>query len=284
MRKKCLTRKYLWRLFWSERCEMEEMRRKQAAVKAKERRDGAWGAEEAEREREKEAEKQRAVVDNTAIIHLSDSLPNAPLGETQRCVTSNAQHKHTCLHTCAYTYRGNTCLWLRALGQWRVAGHSRSVHTPLHRNLYKHKSQPQASVTHSHMFMLALSLHANIYAAFIGCLKQCARAAPMWWRATKPKGQRKQTHKAENNLKLYGPIFCSPTFSDLRFIISCKHTEMFQDKHAHEQDMTRSRDTGVKEHRCVTHTHTVDTQKSLFPSCGHGSLADACSPSFMIHG
>lgn len=122
---------------------------------------GHWGS----REREKEAEKQRAVVDNTAIIHLSDSLPNAPLGETQRCVTSNAQHTHTNsytrLHTCAYTYRGNTCLWLHALGQWYVAGHSRSVHTPLHCNLYKHKSQPQASVTHSHVYACSHS-HANI--------------------------------------------------------------------------------------------------------------------------
>lgn len=53
-----------------------------------------------EERREEVAERQRAVVDVTAVIHLSDSLPNAPLGETQSCVTSNAanaqsSHTHT---------------------------------------------------------------------------------------------------------------------------------------------------------------------------------------------
>lgn len=73
------------------------------------RRNGAWGTEE--REREEVAEKQRAVVDITAVIHLSDSLPNAPLGETQSCVTSNAansQRAHACLHTYAYTHTEET--------------------------------------------------------------------------------------------------------------------------------------------------------------------------------
>lgn len=72
------------------------------------RRNGAWGTKKGERE--EVAARQRAVVDITAVIHLSDSLPNAPLGETQSCVTPNAAKVHTRLHTCAYTHRGNTCL------------------------------------------------------------------------------------------------------------------------------------------------------------------------------
>lgn len=55
--------------------------------------------------KERRKRQQRAVVDITAVIHLSDSPPNAPLGETQSCVTSNAanaQPEHACLHTCTY--------------------------------------------------------------------------------------------------------------------------------------------------------------------------------------
>lgn len=72
---------------------------------------GAWGSEEGERE--EAAERQGAVVDITAVIHLSDNLPNAPLGETQSRVTlnaANAQRTHICLHTCANTCIENTCL------------------------------------------------------------------------------------------------------------------------------------------------------------------------------
>lgn len=70
-----------------------------------------WSTEEGERE--DGAERQRAVVDITAVIRLSDSLPNAPLWETQSCVTSNAakaQRMHTCLNMCAHTHTGNACL------------------------------------------------------------------------------------------------------------------------------------------------------------------------------
>lgn len=62
--------------------------------------------------KERRKRQQRAVVDITAVIHLSDSPPNAPLGETQSCVTSNAANKqceHTCLHTCTYGNRGKDC-------------------------------------------------------------------------------------------------------------------------------------------------------------------------------
>lgn len=57
--------------------------------------------------KERGRRRQGALVDITAVIHLSDSLPNAPLGETQHCVTSNAanaQYKYTRLHTCAYIH------------------------------------------------------------------------------------------------------------------------------------------------------------------------------------
>lgn len=77
--------------------------------------DGEWWREEEIEygvlRKERRKRKQRAVVDITAVVHLSDSPPNAPLGETQSCVTSNAANakcKHICLHTCSN--KGGCCL------------------------------------------------------------------------------------------------------------------------------------------------------------------------------
>lgn len=61
----------------------------------------AWDQKKKERESKREREGggsggNRAVVDISVVIHLSDSPPNAPLGETQSCVTRNAAHVHGC--------------------------------------------------------------------------------------------------------------------------------------------------------------------------------------------
>lgn len=113
-----------------------------------------WSMGHRERgEREEAASRQRAAVDVTAVIHLSVSLPNASLGETQSCVTPlKAANAHTHLHSRADTRTQKKYMFmildvpvhahtgLRVLGQWYDAGRGKSVHTPLHGNLYKHKS------------------------------------------------------------------------------------------------------------------------------------------------
>ena len=85
---------------------VEERKRQEAVVMWKGEME--HGAVRKERERERRRQRSRAVVDITAVIHLSDSLPNAPLGETQRCVTA-MQHMHSVrVHsfasTCAHTH------------------------------------------------------------------------------------------------------------------------------------------------------------------------------------
>lgn len=55
------------------------------------------------KEERREGRGSRVVVDITALIHLSDSLPNAPLGKTQRCVTSNAANAAKRIPICIYT-------------------------------------------------------------------------------------------------------------------------------------------------------------------------------------
>lgn len=102
------------------------------------RRNGARGTKKGERE--EVAARQRAAVDVTAVIHLSVSLPNAPLGETQSCVTpsESSQHAHTFTHTQkkdmfmildvpVHAHTG-----LHVLGQWYDAGRGKSVHTVHH--------------------------------------------------------------------------------------------------------------------------------------------------------
>ena len=63
------------------------------------------------------------------------------------------------------------------------------------------------------------------------------------------------------------------------------HTEMFQDKHEHE---TFTWHWNIGSQMCTpiniyTHTNT-HTHTPLFPSSGHGPLAEACRPFHMIHG
>lgn len=128
------------------------------------RRNEAWGTKKGKRE--EVAARQRAVVDITAVIHLPDSLPKAPLGDTQSCVTLNAAnaHKHTQRHK--HTLRNDMLMIpgftahahaeLHVLAQGYVAGHGQSMHTPLHSNLYAAQiTATDVRCSHTHTCSLA---------------------------------------------------------------------------------------------------------------------------------
>lgn len=97
-------------------------------------------------------ERQRAEVDITAVIHLADSLPNTPLGETQICVTTNAANAHTFAYKCVHTQRK----YVFMIPYFVVYAHThssilfwvngKSLHTPLHCSLCKHKPETLSSV------------------------------------------------------------------------------------------------------------------------------------------
>ena len=74
-------------------------------------RDG--GTEHGALQKEGGRRRQRAVVDITAVIHLSDSLPNALLGDTQSCVIRNAANGQ-CKHTCTHMQRKSMPMYLSA--------------------------------------------------------------------------------------------------------------------------------------------------------------------------
>lgn len=122
------------------------------------RRNEAWGTKKGERE--EVAARQRAVVDITAVIHLPDSLPKAPLGETQSCVTLNAANAHTHKHTLRNYmlmipgFAAHAYIELHVLAQRYVAGHGQSMHTPLHSNLYAAQitATDVRRYTHSHTY------------------------------------------------------------------------------------------------------------------------------------
>lgn len=118
------------------------------------------GEEEQEEVDDEVAARQRAGVDITAVIHLSDSLPDAPPpgGDTELRrplpKSSKRAHKRSLSEdTCSRTSKPYDPRMRPRAAQWYVTGHGRPVHRSLDSNPPdEHKSHPQTyTQIHTHM-------------------------------------------------------------------------------------------------------------------------------------